>query len=71
MFIPDWFNSFAYCDNGGFNNGGENVRNCSTIVLLSLPVDEGSLPEIVQYSPFECFIASKGSNLYILLNNML
>ena len=41
-------------------------------IWLSLPVllrvtDEGALPEIVQYGPssrFECFTASKGSNIY-------
>ena len=33
-------------------------------------MDEGSLPEIVQYGPssrFECFTASKGSNNYFYL----
>ena len=38
---------------------------------LKMPADEGSLPEIAQYSPYYLplnyvFTASKGSNLYIL-----
>ena len=37
---------------------------------LKTATDEGSLPEIAQYSPYylplNIFIASKGSNLYIL-----
>ena len=38
---------------------------------LKRATDEGSLPEIAQYSPYylplNVFAASKGSNLYILL----
>ena len=38
---------------------------------LKRATDEGSLPETAQYSPYclplNVFIASKGSNLYILL----
>ena len=56
-------------------DSGENFRNHSIIVWLSLPVfiratDEGSLPEIAQYSsyylPLNVFTAPKESNHYIL-----
>ena len=53
-----------------------NSRNCSTVVWRSLLVlkqratNEGSLPEIAQYSPYylplNVFTASKGSNLHSL-----
>ena len=42
---------------------------------LKTATDEGSLPEIPQYSPYylplNVFTASKGSNLYILLHLFL
>ena len=40
------------------------------VASLKRATDEGALPEIAQYSPYylplNVFIASKGSNLYIL-----
>ena len=43
------------------------------VVGLKKATDEGSLPEIAQYSPYylplNVFTASKGSNLYILLSH--
>ena len=45
------------------------------VAALKRATDEGSLPEIAQYSPYylplNVFTASKGSNLYILFNPII
>ena len=47
------------------------ANQSQTIAGLKRATDEGSLPEIAQYSPYylplNVFTASKGSNLYILI----
>ena len=48
------------------------LREETKITILKRANDEGSLPEIAQYSPYylplNVFAASKGSNLYILFD---
>ena len=49
----------------------QSYTSLAFVAGLNRATDEGSLPEIVQYSPYflslNVFTASKGSNHYILL----